>query len=98
MDDLADACLFLMEKYEGSEIVNIGVGKDISIRELVEMIREIVGFEGETLYDPTRPDGTPQKLLDVSRLDSLGWKGRISLREGIRMTYEWYVKGLTLEV
>jgi len=98
VDDLADACLFLMEKYEGSEIVNIGVGKDISIRELVEMIREIVGFEGETLYDPTRPDGTPQKLLDVSRLDSLGWKGRISLREGIRMTYEWYVKGLTLEV
>lgn len=94
VDDLADACLFLMENYAENEIINIGVGKDISIRELTELIGDIVGFEGEIRFDSSKPDGTPQKLLDVCRLNSLGWKSRISLREGIRMTYEWYKKML----
>jgi GDP-L-fucose synthase len=92
VDDLADACLFIMNHYDGSEIVNIGVGKDISIRELAELIRDIMGFSGEIHYDISKPDGTPRKLLDVSRLESLGWRSRISLREGIEKTYQWYVK------
>lgn len=94
VDDLAEACLFLMKNYEGDEIINIGVGKDISIRELSEMIRTIVGFDGEIQFDSSKPDGTSQKLLDVGKLDALGWKSRISLREGIRMTYEWYQRRL----
>jgi GDP-L-fucose synthase len=92
VDDLADACVFLMKNYDESEIINIGAGKDISIRELAEMISDIVGFEGSIEYDPSKPDGTPQKLLDVSRLTGLGWRAKISLREGIEMTYRWYVK------
>ena len=91
VDDLADACLFIMRNYEGSEFLNIGVGKDTSIKELSEMIGEIVGFEGPIHYDSTRPDGTPQKLLDVSRLHGLGWRSETSLREGIKKTYQWYV-------
>jgi GDP-L-fucose synthase len=91
VDDLADACLFIMRNYEGSEFLNIGVGKDTSIKELSEMIGEIVGFEGPIHYDSTRPDGTPQKLLDVSRLHGLGWRSETSLREGITKTYQWYV-------
>jgi GDP-L-fucose synthase len=92
VDDLADACLFVMNNYDGSDIINIGVGKDISIRELAELIKEIVGFDGEIRYDSSKPDGTPRKLLDVSRLGSLGWAPKISLREGIEMTYVWYAK------
>ncbi len=92
VDDLADACVFLMQNYDESEIINIGVGKDISIRELAELIKEIVGFRGEIRYDISKPDGTPRKLLDVSRIESLGWRSRISLREGIEKTYQWYVK------
>jgi GDP-L-fucose synthase len=92
VDDLADACVFLMKNYDESEMINIGVGKDISIRELAELIKEIVGFDGEIRYDTSKPDGTPRKLLDVSRLESLGWRSRISLREGIEKTYQWYVK------
>jgi GDP-L-fucose synthase len=92
VDDLADACLFVMNHYDESEIINIGVGKEISIRELGEVIKEIVGFRGEIRYDISKPDGTPRKLLDVSRLESLGWRSRISLREGIERTYQWYVK------
>ncbi|MEW6664786.1 MAG: GDP-L-fucose synthase [Thermodesulfobacteriota bacterium] len=94
VDDLADACLFLMERYEESEIINIGVGKDISVRELAELIAEVVGYRGRISFDPSKPDGTPRKLLDVGRLEALGWKSRISLREGIRGTYEWYRKRL----
>jgi GDP-L-fucose synthase len=90
VDDLADACLFLMDHYEDSEIINIGVGKDISIRELAELIKDIAEFKGPIHYDSTKPDGTPQKLLDVSRLRALGWQPKISLREGIKTTYEWY--------
>jgi GDP-L-fucose synthase len=91
VDDLADACVFIMNHCDGNEMINIGVGKDISIRELSEMIGEIVGFEGPIHYDSTKPDGTPQKLLDVSRLHGLGWRSKTSLREGIRKTYQWYV-------
>jgi len=92
VDDLADACVFLMNHYEDTEIINIGVGKDITIRELAELIQDIVGFKGSIQYDLSKPDGTPRKLLDVSRLRSLGWQPKISLREGIEMTYRWYVE------
>jgi GDP-L-fucose synthase len=90
VDDLADAAVFLMEHYDSAEIINVGTGKDISIAELAELIRRIVGYEGEVVFDPSRPDGTPRKLLDVSRLDALGWRPRIGLREGIEQTYHWY--------
>lgn len=92
IDDLADACVFLMKRYDGSEIVNIGVGEDISITELAALIKEIVGYEGDVIYDTSKPDGTPRKLLDVSRLHSLGWKAKTGLREGIAKTYDWYVR------
>lgn len=93
VDDMADACVYLMEKYNTGDIgefVNIGVGKDITIGELSEVIKEIVGFEGTIRKDLSKPDGTPQKLLDVAKLSSLGWKAKISLRDGIEQTYEWY--------
>jgi GDP-L-fucose synthase len=91
VDDLADACVFIMNQYDGNEMINIGVGKDISIKDLSEMIGEVVGFEGPIHYDRTKPDGTPQKLLDVSRLHGLGWHSKTSLREGIKKTYAWYL-------
>ena len=91
IDDLADACLYLMNNYSGSEIVNVGVGEDISIRELAELIREVVGCRGEIAYDTSKPDGTPRKLLDVSRLNGLGWRARKPLREGIEQTYLWFL-------
>jgi GDP-L-fucose synthase len=93
VDDMADACVHLMEKYNTDgigEFVNIGVGKDITIGELSEVIKEIVGFEGTVRKDLSKPDGTPQKLLDITKLSSLGWKAKISLRDGIEQTYEWY--------
>ncbi|MCK6623202.1 MAG: GDP-L-fucose synthase [Calditrichaceae bacterium] len=90
VDDLAAACLFLMQRYDGSEIVNIGVGEDITIKDLALLIKEIVGFEGELRFDSGKPDGAPRKLLDVSRLHALGWKAAISLREGISAAYRWY--------
>jgi len=92
VDDLADACLFLMENYDGDEMVNIGVGKEISIRELAELIREIVGYRGDLVFNTAKPDGTPRKLLDISRLTALGWSARTGLREGIARTYDWYVE------
>jgi GDP-L-fucose synthase len=95
VDDMADACVHLMENYDAldaGEFVNIGVGKDLSIRELAELVGDITGYEGKIVYDTSKPDGTPQKLLDVSRLNGLGWKARISLRDGIMQTYEWYNK------
>ncbi len=91
VDDLADACVFLMNHYEEKQFVNVGVGEDISIKELAELIRDIVGYSGELRWDTSKPDGTPRKLLDVSRMEALGWKAKISLEEGIRMTYEWFV-------
>jgi GDP-L-fucose synthase len=92
VDDLADACLFIMKHYEEDEIINIGAGKDISIEELAGMIKEIVGFKGGMIFDTTKPDGMPKKLLDVSKMTNLGWKPNISLRDGIRQTYEWCVE------
>ena len=92
VDDLADALCFLMHHYERNEIINIGVGKDISIRELGNLIRKIVGYEGDVQFDPSKPDGTPRKLLDVCRLNSLGWQSKIPLEEGIAGTYQWYLE------
>jgi GDP-L-fucose synthase len=92
VDDLADACVFLMEGYSGSEIVNIGAGSDIMIRELAGMVQRAVGYDSEVIWDTTKPDGTPRKLLDVSRLKGLGWSAKIGLEEGIRATYDWYFK------
>ncbi|HEX6998519.1 MAG TPA: GDP-L-fucose synthase [Gammaproteobacteria bacterium] len=90
VDDLADAALFLMERYDSPEIINVGVGEDVSIAELAELVRRIVGYEGTLEFDRSKPDGTPRKLLDVSRITALGWRPRIGLEEGIRSTYEWY--------
>ncbi len=90
VDDLADAVVFLMNGYDGSEIVNIGVGEDVSIKELAELIQKIVGYTGTLELDATKPDGTPRKLLDVSRLKQLGWVAPTQLEAGIRQTVEWY--------
>ena len=92
VDDLANAALFLMNNYDSGEIVNVGVGEDVSILELAEMVREVVGYEGEIHFDTSKPDGTPQKLLDVSRIHGLGWQAEISLREGIDKTYRWFLE------
>jgi GDP-L-fucose synthase len=91
VDDLADAALFLMLRYDDPDIINVGVGEDITIRELADIIRAAVGFDGDIIQDSTKPDGTPRKLLDVSRLRALGWQARIPLREGIARTYEWFL-------
>jgi GDP-L-fucose synthase len=95
VDDLAAACLFLLEKYDSPEIVNIGCGEDISIRELAELICDIVGFNGELAWDTAKPDGTPRKLLDVSKIHALGWRHQISFREGIARTYRWFLENET---
>ena len=94
VDDLADAVLFAMLHYDEAQILNVGIGEDLTIRELAEMIREISGYTGRTVYDSTKPDGTPRKLLDVSRLHALGWRARIGLREGLESTYRWYTEVL----
>jgi len=94
VDDLASACLFLLEKYDSPEIINVGCGEDISIRELAELICDIVDFEGQLAWDNTKPDGTPRKLLDVTRLQNLGWRPTIPLRDGISQTYEWFLKNV----
>ncbi|MEK0083065.1 GDP-L-fucose synthase [Benzoatithermus flavus] len=91
VDDLADACVFLLERWSGSEPVNVGCGEDVTIRELAELVRAVVGYQGELVFDPTKPDGTPRKLLDVSRLAALGWRPRIGLREGLAGTYAWFL-------
>jgi len=90
VDDLAAAAVFLMQHYESPEIVNVGTGADVSISELVEMVCRVVGYRGQVVYDTSRPDGTPRKLLDISRLTALGWKPAIGLEDGIRQTYLWY--------
>jgi GDP-L-fucose synthase len=92
VDDLADASLFLMRHYDAEEIINVGVGEDIRIRELAELIGEVVGYQGEITFDSSKPDGTPRKLLDVSRLRHVGWQPKIGLKEGISQTYQWYVQ------
>lgn len=91
VDDMADACLYLMETYDDDEIVNIGSGEEISIADLARLIANIVGYQGKIIQDTSKPDGTPRKLLDLTKLHALGWKARISLEEGIRDTYRWYL-------
>ena len=91
-DDLASACLFLMEHYDSPEIINIGWGQDCTIRELAEMIAKTVGYTGTLKWDDSRPDGTPRKVLDNRKLTALGWEPKISLQEGLRMTYQWYLE------
>lgn len=90
VDDLASALLFLMDQYDGEEIVNVGTGEDLTIRDLAELIQEVVGWSGTLRFDPSKPDGTPRKLLDVTRIRSLGWRATTPLQEGIRLTYEWF--------
>jgi GDP-L-fucose synthase len=90
VDDFASACLLLLEKYDSPEIINVGCGEDMSIRELAELICDVVGFDDELAWDTTKPDGTPRKLLDVTKLRALGWKPTITLRDGIVQTYDWF--------
>jgi len=92
VDDMADACIYLMNHYSDDDIVNIGTGQDISIKELAKTISDIVGYQGKIIHDTTKPDGTPRKLLDVSKLHALGWTHQTSLKEGIKLTYDWFLK------
>ena len=94
VDDLADASLFLMQHYEDEAIINVGVGEDIPIRDLAALIAEVVGYQGTIIFDTSKPDGTPRKLLDVTRLQQLGWRAQTGLREGIAQTYQWYTQHL----
>jgi GDP-L-fucose synthase len=96
VDDLADACLFIMNHYHGNEIINIGTGEDISIKDLVYLVQSVIGFNGEIQWDPSKPDGTPRKLLDISKLTAMGWKAKVPLSEGIRNTYEWYLQNKSI--
>jgi GDP-L-fucose synthase len=92
VDDLASAAVFLMQRYDEPQIVNVGCGQETSILELAEMVREVVGFEGRLVFDASKPDGTPRKQLDISRVRALGWAPKIALRDGLRETYNWYLK------
>ncbi|MEU2349077.1 GDP-L-fucose synthase [Modestobacter sp. NPDC049651] len=94
VDDLARACLFLLEHYDEPEPINVGVGEDVPIRELAELVADVVGYRGELRFDPSKPDGTPRKLLDVSKLHAMGWRAEIGLREGLAETYAWYLQQL----
>jgi GDP-L-fucose synthase len=91
VNDLADACLFLLERYNSPEIINVGCGEDVTIRELAEMVCQVVGFEGNLVFDAKKPDGTPRKLLDVGLLFGMGWRPKIGLRDGIRDAYQWFI-------
>jgi GDP-L-fucose synthase len=93
VDDLADACIFLLKQYSGNEFINVGTGEDITIAELARLVAEVVGFQGEIMFDTSRPDGPPQKLLDVSKLSRLGWRARVGLREGLTATYADFLAG-----
>ena len=90
VDDLADACAFLMQNYNDGEIINIGTGKDITIKELAGVIKEVVRYEGDIVWDETKPDGTPRKLLNVNKIKDLGWEAKINLQKGIEQTYNWF--------
>jgi GDP-L-fucose synthase len=97
VDDLAEACLFLLERRDANEIgefINIGRGEDLKIKDLASAVQECVGFEGKINFDVTKPDGTPRKLLDVTRMRTLGWESRTSLHQGLQRTYEWYLDRL----
>ena len=95
-EDMADACIHLMENYEGNDFFNIGTGKEITIKGLAELIKEVVGYEGEIVWDKTKPDGTPRKLLDVSRLEKAGWKYSMELKNGIREAYKWFIENVAI--
>ena len=92
VDDMADACVFLMENYDGEQHVNIGTGEEVSIRELAETVKEVVGFDGELVFNTDMPDGTPRKLTTVDKLHGLGWKHKVSLDKGIRLAYNWFLE------
>ena len=92
VDDMADACVFLMENYDGEQHVNIGTGEEVSIRQLAETVKEVIGFDGELVFNTDMPDGTPRKLTTVDKLHGLGWKHNVSLNEGIRRAYEWFLE------
>ena len=95
MDDLAEALLFLMRGYDGAEHINVGCGEDVSILELAGLVAKAVGYAGKIVPDPTKPDGTPRKLLDVSRLSELGWRAHTGLAKGLAATYAWYIANKT---
>lgn len=92
VDDMADACVFLMQSYDSSEIINIGTGHDLTIKELAEKIKQVVGYEGEIVWDTSKPNGTPKKQLDVTKLFSLGWRPKVTFDNGIALTYKWYLE------
>lgn len=94
VDDLAEACVFVMREYDAAEILNVGTGQDVSIREIAELLKDVVGYRGALRFDATKPDGTPRKLLDVSRMHALGWRAKIPLRRGVEETYAWYLQQL----
>jgi GDP-L-fucose synthase len=98
VDDLADACVFIMNRYEEEEILNVGSGAEVSIRDLAKLIAEVVGFEGAIEFDSTKPDGTPRKRLSVEKLDRLGWSAQVSLREGLNRTYQWFKQSKSASV
>jgi len=95
VEDLADACLFLMEHYDEADIINIGSGEEISIQKLAILVKEVVGYNGNLIFDASNPDGFPRKSLDISKLAKLGWQAKTSLNEGLQKTYNWYLKNLT---
>ena len=97
-DDMADACVFLMKTYDGADFVNIGTGKDLSIKALAELIKHVVGYEGDLVWNTSKPDGTPRKLMDVNKLHELGWQHKIELEEGIRHTYEQFAESVMSEL
>ena len=92
VDDMADATVFLMSNYDAAQFVNVGVGEDVSIKELAEIVKETVGFEGELKFDSSKPDGTPRKLLDVTKLNEAGWRAKINLVDGVKTTYQWFLE------
>ena len=92
--DAVGACLFLMDNYDSPDIINIGCGNDLSVRELAYAIKEAVGFDGDITFDPSRPEGAPRKLLDSGKIESMGWKARVGIKEGISSTYGWYKENI----
>jgi len=95
VDDLADAAIYLMDNYNSTQVINVGTGKDVSIRDLAYTIANVVGYQGDIVWDRTKPDGTPRKLLDVTKAKDYGWESKISLEDGLKQTYEWYKKNDT---
>jgi GDP-L-fucose synthase len=92
VDDLSEACIFLMENYNENEIINIGTGDDLTIQELCGIIKNIVDYKGEIIFDPSKPDGTPKKLLDITKIKFLGWAPSVDMTNGLKKTYEWYIQ------